>query len=660
MANPKLVADIIGGIKTDKNYIRGQVEKNTAGWATYKDAAQSFPEDGTGGSPTVTWTLTTSSPLRDSASFLFTQPASNTQGEGASYDFSIDRADRYSVLRISFEYEVASGTFDYGDGTVADPSDLRVFIYDVTNALLTETTQTLLDGSGKFLSEFQASDSQSYRLILHKATTTATAFTFKADNFSVGPREIARGPLVTDWVSYTPSFIGTSNGVAWTNSTVSGKWRRDGDSIELQLLAEFSGLPAGGTGSFEFELPSGLSIDTSKITSASSARTVVGSSQLYDTSTVFQEGSALYNSANSGGVTAWVHGASNQVGPTIPVTIASGDKLAIMAKVPVSGWASNTVTSSDSGTRVVAAKSYNNAGTAVINSSDRFMDFPTAVFDKTASVAGAGSGFQTVYTSGWRYIFPESGIYDIDLYYAQQASSTASTRTRVYACINGAEVASLIEDTNPDVTSGNEYTYSGATSLEVTAGQALSIALFKAGATMALSASGAARCPRISISKRQNPQTIALADSVAASYTSNSGQSIPNNAVTIVDFEDKDYDTFNAVTTGASWKFTAPMAGVYSFKVAVTFDSATGWDIGEIEELLLYKNGSLVRELDLNEMLTSDSSASATFQKGLRGSADLKLVAGDYIDIRTYQTSGTAKTLYANTNNNFISIARLP
>ena len=37
-------------------------------------------------------------------------------------------------------------------------------------------------------------------------------------------------------------------------------------------------------------------------------------------------------------------------------------------------------------------------------------------------------------------------------------------------------------------------------------------------------------------------------------------------------FDDKDYDTHNAVTTGSSWVFTAPLPGKYSVSVLMTFD----------------------------------------------------------------------------------------
>jgi len=121
------VGEGAGGI----NYIENpDAESSTAGWATYADAAASRPVDGTGGSPNVTWTRSTSSPLRGVASFLFTKDAANRQGQGASYDLTIDSADQARVLQISFDYEIASGT--YSGGTSSTDSDLIVYIYRTT------------------------------------------------------------------------------------------------------------------------------------------------------------------------------------------------------------------------------------------------------------------------------------------------------------------------------------------------------------------------------------------------------------------------------------------------------------------------------------------------------------------------------------------------
>ncbi len=222
--------DFDGGI----NYIaNGGAEVNTTGWATYADAAASSPVDGTGGSPSSTFTRSTTTPLRGQGSFLWTKSAANRQGEGFSYDFSIDTSDKAKVIQISFDYLVSSGTY-------AD-SDMTIWIYDVTNAALIQPAGYTIQNAAvsmRQLATFQsASNSTSYRLIVHTSSTSASAYTLQFDNFSVGPQIVTNGAAVSDWVSFTPTGSWT------TNTTYTGLWRRIGDSMEIQAKALCSGAP---------------------------------------------------------------------------------------------------------------------------------------------------------------------------------------------------------------------------------------------------------------------------------------------------------------------------------------------------------------------------------------------------------------------------------
>lgn len=184
---------VVGGVGSGSQAVgsfisNGQAEADTTGWATYADAAGASPVDGTGGSPTVTWTRTTTNPLIGTASFLFTKGASNSQGQGASFDFIVDSAYRSKLLQISFEYAVASGTFAAGTSSV--DSDITVWIYDRTNNVLIQPTVYKLFSnsalSTSFVGNFQtAGNSTSYRLILHVGTTSASAFTMLFDNVVV-------------------------------------------------------------------------------------------------------------------------------------------------------------------------------------------------------------------------------------------------------------------------------------------------------------------------------------------------------------------------------------------------------------------------------------------------------------------------------------------
>ena len=189
------------------NYIKNpDAETGTTGWATYSNTAENVPVTGTSGVATgLTFTASNVSPLRGTQSFVMTQANSTSlQGKGVSYDFTIDSADEAQVLGISFNYN-ASSTFVVSDGTTpplndgttttnAGNSDIEVFVYDITNAVLIPVTPEVItaNGSGNFtfVGAFQTSiNSTSYRLIFHVATANAnaTGWTFKFDNVTLGP-----------------------------------------------------------------------------------------------------------------------------------------------------------------------------------------------------------------------------------------------------------------------------------------------------------------------------------------------------------------------------------------------------------------------------------------------------------------------------------------
>ena len=179
---------------TGKNYISNP-DGNTAitYWGVYADAAAETPADGTSGSATVTITRNTTTPLSGAGDILITKDAANRQGEGVQTDFTIDNADKGQKLLISFDYTTSA---NYAD------DDVGIFIYDVSNSSLTRVNGEGLkavSGTGKHYAQFQAaSDSTSYRLIFHVASTNASAYTINLDTVSVGPSKITHGAMVTD------------------------------------------------------------------------------------------------------------------------------------------------------------------------------------------------------------------------------------------------------------------------------------------------------------------------------------------------------------------------------------------------------------------------------------------------------------------------------
>jgi hypothetical protein len=105
-----------------------------------------------------------------------------------------------------------------------------------------------------------------------------------------------------------------------------------------------------------------------------------------------------------------------------------------------------------------------------------------------------------------------------------------------------------------------------------------------------------------------------------------------------VRWDTRQIDTHGAVTTGANWKFTAPVAGIYRISCCSAVSSGTA-------EYAVYKNGVATTSRLMTVVSTSVNNGSST----------ISLNAGDYIDVRPLSGSFTSN---AGTDYN-IAIERL-
>lgn len=176
------------GVTVDNDGVNNFIKASTAEassqpalWSTYADAAQATPVNCTGGSPNVTWTRNTTTPLRGAADFKFTKDGSNRQGEGVAYAFTTGPSDGSGeLLTISMPVK-ATEDAAYASG------DLAVYVYDVTNtALLTPTIINVEDSAYQFTAQFNLSSSSSYRLCIHVASANASAYDVYFDDITVG------------------------------------------------------------------------------------------------------------------------------------------------------------------------------------------------------------------------------------------------------------------------------------------------------------------------------------------------------------------------------------------------------------------------------------------------------------------------------------------
>lgn len=595
-----------GGGGNGINYIANpDAESGTTGWNLFADSAANIPTDGTGGTATgLTFTRSTSSPLRGVGSFVLQQTNStNLQGKGVSYDYSIDSADQGHVLSVQFDFN-ASTTFVASDGsttlndgttsTTSGNSDLEVFDYDVTNSALIYVSPEVITAKGSnnytFKGSFQTLvNSTSHRLIFHVATTNAnaTGWTFKFDNVSVGPQAIVNGSPITDWVSCPINFIALG--------TVSGNQafcRRIGDS--LQVRGEVTTGTTTGSG-VEISLPYNASIDPTKVSSTTKTQMIgiwqnlnSGPSNLFDVSAlasgqIYVDTSDLthvYLASQSDSTPIYANVSGSSLG--------NGNALTYEFTFPVIGQSSNVQMSSDTDTRVVAAKYQ--ASSTQTPGTNAPINFDVPYFDTHGAVTTG---------SNWKFIAPISGKYSVKVV----VGATNATVSDIFLFKNGSADSFLTE-----TIVGTTYV-SGSTDVILAAGEYIDIR--PDGATQF--AGGTAGNTSVSINRISGPAAIAASESVGMS-ASLSSDTVFNSTTVVYDSVQFDSHFSYSPSTGT---FTLPMPGTYSVSVlgAATSGSAS---------LLLDKNGS--HYAYLTSINTSGQFSGTTLIKG---------VAGDILNIST-------------------------
>lgn len=242
------------------NYITNpDAETGADGWATYNDGASATPVDGTGGSATITWTRDTTAAniLVGSASFLMTKGAGDCKGHGASSDFTIPLGYRNILHGLTF---IIKSSAAYAAG------DVVAYLYDKdTSTLITPSVTSVpadtVGGSG-IAATFTVPNktSSNYRLILHVATTNASAWTLSVDQVKVGFGDIQQASAVGPWTDIAstiskPTGLGTGSG-AYSYY----RWRRNGSNIDIDFHWTKDSSAGTGTSYLAFPLPPGYTM----------------------------------------------------------------------------------------------------------------------------------------------------------------------------------------------------------------------------------------------------------------------------------------------------------------------------------------------------------------------------------------------------------------
>lgn len=521
------------------NYVAMPASTGTSitGWATYADAAGTAPVDGTGGSPASTFTTSTDSSIVGASNFIWTKSAANRQGEGFSYDFTIDQGYQSKPFTISFLYKIASGTF-------AD-ADMTCWVYDKTNSVLIQpSAYTIQNIVGVFQKkcEFQTSSSStSYRLIVHTSSTSASAYTLRFDSFSVSPNTYNAGAVVTDWVAYTPTYTGFG-----TVTSSEMQSRRVGSSLEIR-----GSFTTGTTTATEARLSLGFGGINGNVTAAATDKipslALVGYLQKAGTATN-QYGILIEPSV--GYVTfALMSGSVNGVTKVNGDTYSSSTKHSFFASVPILGWSTTQVLSSDTDTRVVAASYYASAATQTPGANAQ-INYDTKIIDTHGAVTtGAGA---------WKFTAPVSGTYSI----AETTNYASGTSGYVRLYKNGTPYTYL------HLFSSTFAVAPGSTLINLIAGDYIDVRPDSGGV---VAGQGLPYSTKIDIQRISGPAQIAASEKIYLQYTGNAGTALTAD-VTNIDFTTKVVDSHGA-WNGTT--FTAPRPGWYNVLASTIITSAT-------------------------------------------------------------------------------------
>ena len=132
-----------------------------------------------------------------------------------------------------------------------------------------------------------------------------------------------------------------------------------------------------------------------------------------------------------------------------------------------------------------------------------------------------------------------------------------------------------------------------------------------------------------------NPGTLFSSDPASSAFTNIVASAYCSTNQTISTAQQCNFDTVlfdpsSTITTGSSWKFTAPVAGYYLVSGLMSLTSAIATNVS------VYKNGSIFI------FNIGDTAGAGT---GIGGQAQyskvVQLAQGDFIDIRT-QSAATA------------------
>lgn len=565
----------------NKNYITYNNFENgaTTGWTLCNvgTLTNGLP---TGTSPNFSFasgnlaiSVVSSGQLAGTKSLQALMTAASTVGDGiATQAYTIDAEDQAKCLGFRFAYK-ASANASNANFSGTSSNSFGVAVWDATNSVFIPVPGAfnLIQSSGVGIATgtFQtASNTASIRFVIYNVTATAGAVTMLYDDFFVGPQITSMGPAMSDWVAYTPTFVGLG-----TPTGVTFESRRVGDTLEVKGLFT-SGTVSASTVQIGIGYNGGsgnVVVDTSKI----SGNTLVGNAGTAAAGATYFDNAILAPPSNASYVQFGQQSSTvNKLSPGTGNNIGTGTNVQLYFAVPIVGWSSNTVQSADTDSRVIAMEATSASGT--ISGSGSTVTWGTVVKDT------AGSMGSTTYT------IPVSGYYNIaaQVGFNQNWTSGVNAQVMIINVTTSATIASnqfLLQAT----IAGGVVVPCSINGVYLTAGTQINVQGNSGGTGGSYFSTN--NVSYFSVTRCSGPAVVQATESVNGRYY-NTASSLSGTAATIT-YSTKDFDTHNAYSGGT---LTIPVSGKYQFNVGL---ATTGtFSVTQVALLGIYRDGTEVSE----------------------------------------------------------------
>lgn len=660
-----LAAGAIGGSGGSKNYLttyiastssstantgNGNFEQgSTSGWSlgTVGTLTNGLPTgsptfgSGASGNLSIS-TVTAGSQIAGNYSLSYASSAATTQGNMlASSAFFIDSEDQAKVMTVKFYYTANSGAAnDNWSGTSSN--SFAWAAYDVTNSAWLSGAgnfcMTQSSGKGYCTGTFQTGSTTSQiRFVMYNANASAGATTLYFDDFFVGPQTAPYGTVMTDWVAYTPTITGFG-----TVTGVAGFTRRVGDSLQGRVnfgtgtgTAVLAAISIGYNGA-----NNNVTIDPAKIGNT----IVVGSGAVSLNSTTFFGVSVLATGGNQtinmGVQSSTIQPLVNQNGNT--VVGSSGNFVEITFMVPIVGWGSTSVQSSDTDTRVISAGANLITTNETIpgTATDTIITFNNSRFD----TAGA---FDIVTNKG-RFTAPVTGYYSLQSNLSVTLGGTVTSNFAAYFIVNGATSAQLGRNSQTAFTAGAVYSFPIQGIVKLNAGDFVEVHAQSATQAVTVTAATSSDSSFFYIQRISGPAVITATESVNGKYYSSS-TSLSGSLATVV-YATKGWDT-HAAYNSSTGIWTCPVSGKYQFNANLA--TAGTIALNNQVDIQLQQSGSSSL---ISESLVYAGGAETSIPVAV--SDQVNCLAGDTVKVQV-SSGATGPSIVSSNSKNYISWSRV-